>query len=246
MRRTHRPPPTNVIRQTCLCFALVLASLALITGFPPKQRASTYGFGDGSERVSIASADARGYVGTARSHHARTARSLPADVNSSSVDLVRLINSNHKLSNHSVLTFLRYPASHSDVNASATTKVHGDSDAFRSGAMVTNQYLPAESFNVFISPVPQAGSSKIVFATNRDGSMQIYVMNGDGTGVTRITDSGANDDFPRWSPNGTKILFQSDRDHADTGYMDIYVMNSDGGGVTRLTTDPNDDSIASW
>src|SRR5882724_617030 len=93
---------------------------------------------------------------------------------------------------------------------------------------------------------PQSASSKLIFASNRDGSMQIYLMNGDGSGVTRLTYSGANDDFPRWSPNGTKILFQSDRDHPDTGYMDIYVMNSDGSGVTRLTNDPNDDGMASW
>ncbi len=102
------------------------------------------------------------------------------------------------------------------------------------------------SFNVWLPSVPQAGTSKVVFASNRDGSTQIYVMNSDGTGVARLTNSGANDDVPRWSPNGSKILFQSDRDHPDTGYMDIYVMNSDGSGVTRLTTDENDDSMASW
>jgi Tol biopolymer transport system component len=104
----------------------------------------------------------------------------------------------------------------------------------------------AAAFSVFAPPIPQSGDSKIVFATNRDGSMQIYVMDGDGSAITRLTFSGANDDYPRWSPNGTKILFQSDRDHPDTGYMDIYVMNSDGSGVTRLTNDPNDDGMASW
>jgi RHS repeat-associated protein len=102
------------------------------------------------------------------------------------------------------------------------------------------------SFDLLAPPLPQAGSSKIVFASNREGSMQIYVMHGDGSGVTRLTYSGANDDYPRWSPNGAKILFQSDRDHPDTGYNDIYVMNSDGSGVTRLTTDAGDDSMASW
>lgn len=105
---------------------------------------------------------------------------------------------------------------------------------------------PAAAFSLFAPPMPQSGDSKIVFASNRDGSMQIYVMNGDGSAITRLTFSGANDDYPRWSPNAAKILFQSDRDHSDTGYMDIYVMNSDGSGVTRLTNDPNDDGMASW
>jgi Tol biopolymer transport system component len=63
-----------------------------------------------------------------------------------------------------------------------------------------------------VTMMPQAGSSKIVFASNRDGSMQIYVMNADGTGQTRLTNDGSNNDNPRWSPNGTKILFQSDRE----------------------------------
>jgi Tol biopolymer transport system component len=101
-------------------------------------------------------------------------------------------------------------------------------------------------FDFFEPPMPQSSGSKIVFASNRDGSMQIYSMNGDGSAQTRLTNSGANDDNPRWLTNGMKILFQSDRDHPDTGSMDIYVMNSDGSGVTRLTTDASDDSAAVW
>src|SRR5437868_3727851 len=102
------------------------------------------------------------------------------------------------------------------------------------------------SFDFFESAMPQAGGSKIVFSSNRDGQTQIYLMNSDGSGQVRLTNSGANDDSPRWSPNGTKILFQSDRDNPATGYNDIYVMNSDGSGQARLTTDPNDDSSAAW
>jgi len=102
------------------------------------------------------------------------------------------------------------------------------------------------AFGLYAPPIPQSGSSKIVFASNREGSMQIYVMNGDGSGVARLTNSGANDDFPRWSPNGAKILFQSDRDNAFSGNYDIYVMSADGSGVARLTSDANDDSTASW
>jgi Tol biopolymer transport system component len=98
----------------------------------------------------------------------------------------------------------------------------------------------------FSSPIPEAGTSKIVFASNREGSMQIYVMNSDGSGVARLTNSAANDDFPRWSPDGGRILFQSDRDNPFSGNYDIYVMNADGGGVARLTNNMNDDSLPSW
>ena len=207
---------------------------------PPKKMAGAGAFGGGSERVSIDSAESRGKVGTATLDHARTARSLPTGAEHSLSSLLALINSNRRLLNHAALSFLRYPASHSDESKISILDWH-------SNKLGTSDLSPdATTFDLFLAPMPQSGSSKIVFASNREGSMQIYVMNGDGSGVARLTYSGANDDCPRWSPNGTKILFQSDRDNPSTGYMDIYVMNSDGSGVTRLTTDPNDDSTASW
>lgn len=102
------------------------------------------------------------------------------------------------------------------------------------------------SFDVAAPPIPQAGGSKIVFASSRDGFMQIYLMNSDGTGQLRLTTDGSNNDNPRWSPDGTKILFQSDRDNPGSGLYDIYVMNANGSSQTRLTTDANDDCNASW
>ena len=75
--------------------------------------------------------------------------------------------------------------------------------------------------------------SKIVFQSNRDGQAEIYVMNLDGTGQTRLTDNSALDTAPAWSPDGTKILFTSLRD----GPMSpaLYLMNADGSSPTRVT-----------
>jgi YD repeat-containing protein len=101
-------------------------------------------------------------------------------------------------------------------------------------------------FDFFAVPVPQAGSSKIVFTSNRDGNAEIYSMNADGSGLTRLTINDFNDDRPRWSPDGTKILFQSDRDNPETGNADVYVMNANGTSQTRLTYDAADDSAAVW
>jgi YD repeat-containing protein len=94
--------------------------------------------------------------------------------------------------------------------------------------------------------LPQSSPSKIAFASNRDGTAQIYLMNSDGSDQTRLTNNSANDESPRCSPDNTRLLFQSDRDNPFSCLAEIYVMNSDGTGQTRLTTDPADDSYPVW
>lgn len=51
---------------------------------------------------------------------------------------------------------------------------------------------------------------KIAFESDRDGDLDIYIMNADGTGQNRLTDSepSAEADLePSWSSDGTKITF---------------------------------------
>jgi hypothetical protein len=81
-----------------------------------------------------------------------------------------------------------------------------------------------------------------VFTSNRDGNEEIYSMNADGSGQTRLTTNPARDYGPYWSPDGGKIVFQSERD----GNSEIYVMNADGTGQQRLTTNPAVDSSPAW
>lgn len=75
--------------------------------------------------------------------------------------------------------------------------------------------------------------SKIVFQSFRDSQAEIYVMNADGSGQTRLTNNPAFDTAPAWSPDGTKILFTSLRDDPMTPAL--YVMNADGSNQTRVT-----------
>jgi len=66
--------------------------------------------------------------------------------------------------------------------------------------------------------------------------IDIYVIGTDGTGLRRLTRLAGMNSWPAWSPDGRRIVFESDRSHEDLS--DIYVMNGDGTRQTRLTKGP--------
>jgi len=101
---------------------------------------------------------------------------------------------------------------------------------------------------VLLSVADHAGAAfpgnngQIAFDSDRDGNYEIYVMNADGTGQTRLTNNPALDGAPAWSPDGSKIAFVSDRD----GNLEIYVMPAAGGAATRLTNNTAGDDLPDW
>ena len=50
------------------------------------------------------------------------------------------------------------------------------------------------------SPAWSPDGKRIAFYSERDGNADIYVMNADGSGVTQLTRSTAQDGIPAWSP----------------------------------------------
>jgi dipeptidyl aminopeptidase/acylaminoacyl peptidase len=57
-----------------------------------------------------------------------------------------------------------------------------------------------------------------------------------------LTYDAANDRDPAFSPDGTRLVFDSDR----AGNRELYVIPASGGAPTRLTTDPGVDRQAAW
>lgn len=91
-------------------------------------------------------------------------------------------------------------------------------------------------------PAWSPDGTRLALVARTDGNAEIYVMNADGTGLSRLTENGADDVHPSWSPDGTRLAFASMRD----GNWEIYTMNADGTNVARLTDHPAADRFPAW
>jgi Tol biopolymer transport system component len=87
-------------------------------------------------------------------------------------------------------------------------------------------------------------NGRIAFATDRDGNFEIYTMNADGSGQTRLTTATGDDLYPVWSADGAKLAFSSQR----TGFnSQIYTMTAGGANQTPLTsTSPASNYEPAW
>ena len=73
---------------------------------------------------------------------------------------------------------------------------------------------------------------------------EIWLVSTDGDEPRRLTTSEAADNSPRWSPDGRRIAFTSDRNQLGT--TQIYVLDLSGGEAIRLTGAENGASSPAW
>lgn len=97
---------------------------------------------------------------------------------------------------------------------------------------------PTADFNGQWSP----DGKRILFVSNRDGDYNLYVIDVDGTKLTRLTDDPSGEWSGRWSPDGSRILFISDR----TGNPDLFIMDADGSNVVQVTDYKGSDIDPAW
>jgi Tol biopolymer transport system component len=85
---------------------------------------------------------------------------------------------------------------------------------------------------------------KIACVAEDDLDTEIYVMNADGSNAIRLTNNGALDLYPAWSPDESSIAFASDPDGLG---FEIYVMNAaDGSNQINLTNNNAPDFSPTW
>src|ERR1700694_1411441 len=94
----------------------------------------------------------------------------------------------------------------------------------------------------------RAANGRIATGAWRSGQQQIVVMDPTGGSELQLTNSAYPDrnQYPSWSPDGTRIAFTAFRNGTDNTYVNIYVMNADGTGLIRLTTDAGNDIEPAW
>lgn len=99
--------------------------------------------------------------------------------------------------------------------------------------------------------------SQIAFDSGRNNlkltyiDHDIYVMAADGSNVRRLTDDGADEGGPRWSPSSGSIAYAKMDYFTEEGLIenpawDIFVMNADGTEQVQLTKDPSNELEPSW
>ncbi len=80
------------------------------------------------------------------------------------------------------------------------------------------------------------------YAADGSGRSTILVIGANGRGLRRLTDGRHADEAAAWSPDGSAILFTSDR----TGHRQVFVMNADGSHQRNIARDAFDDEATSW
>jgi dipeptidyl aminopeptidase/acylaminoacyl peptidase len=117
---------------------------------------------------------------------------------------------------------------------------------------MTRGMIPTDLFRLqWVSDVRIAPDGRtLAFTVTRldeeadDYRSAIWVVPADGsTPARRLTSGGSKDSAPRWSPDGTRLAFLSDR---DGGKAQVYVLDVNGGEARQLGTIPEGAGAPVW
>lgn len=93
------------------------------------------------------------------------------------------------------------------------------------------------------APALSPDGRRLVFTSDRAGSVQLWLASADGSDPVQLTSVVAtNTTGGRWSPDGNRIVFTSNPE----GQRDIFLTTPNGREPLRLTRSPSHDTSPSW
>ena len=115
------------------------------------------------------------------------------------------------------------------------------------GSPSGSEEKPDEESSKLMEEVGGKAKGIVVWSSSRLGNHDLFVMNTDGSNIHPITHGDPVDWFPRFSPDGARILFTRskkgwvfERDANTDGKWDIYTVTPEGKQVTKIVDN------ASW
>jgi TolB protein len=111
-----------------------------------------------------------------------------------------------------------------------------------------------------VQPQWSPDSQTIAFVVNgqdihSDPTSEVYTMHADGTDLSQVTDTGGANLDPRWSPDGTQLVFYGYQPGAfdsensadpDNFKTEVFRINADGTNLVDLTQNPGLDFQPTW
>jgi Tol biopolymer transport system component len=101
----------------------------------------------------------------------------------------------------------------------------------RTGRTVKELHPPLDALE---RPDWSPTEARFVFTGMKSGQVDLYAMDADGTNLEQLTNDLAEERGPRWSPDGTRVAFASDRRAAEDASTDAEIESTDAERETEI------------
>lgn len=95
-------------------------------------------------------------------------------------------------------------------------------------------------------PIWSPDGRRVAFARGYQNHLEIWVVERDGSGKTRLTRNRKLDEWPSWAPNSKRLVVER-HDSEESSYdTELFIVKADGSGGRKLIDNDVDDVCPSW